>query len=65
MDNDHTSKLKIKISIILVTCILAMSVSSLYKSVQIFINASAQNSKQSTFNLGTPFFIEHYKVTHV
>jgi hypothetical protein len=31
----------------------------------IFTNAFAQNSKQNTFNLGTPFFVEHYKVIHV
>jgi hypothetical protein len=41
-----------------------MSISSFYKSGQIFTNVSAQNSKQSTFNLGTPFFVEHYKVIH-
>lgn len=65
MDNNRRSTLKIKISIVLVTCILAMSISSLYQSVQIFTNVSAQNSKQNTFNLGMPFFVEHYKVIHV
>ncbi len=62
MDNNQDRGLKINILIVLVGCILMTSVPSLYKSVQIFTNASAQNS---TFNLGTPFFVEHYKVIHV
>jgi hypothetical protein len=62
MDNNQGRGLKINILIVLVDCILMTAVPSLYKSVQIFTNASAQNS---TFNLGTPFFVEHYKVIHV
>lgn len=61
-NNNHRLSLKINVMIMLVSCVLVTSISSLYKSGQIFTNASAQNSKESTINVGTPFYVEHYKI---